>query len=199
MSAYLVTGGGTGIGAAVVARLRRDGHDVLACGRRPGPLEAVASETGCATAVADAADGDSMAAVVGEALARFGRLDGVVTNAGGHGFSSVGDTTDADWSGSLAANLDTAFVTSRAALSALRETRGSVCLISSLAGLRAGPETAGYTVGKHAVIGLMRSLARDYGSVGVRANAVCPGWIRTPMADDEMRHLVADGTAADVE
>lgn len=199
MSVHLVTGGGTGIGAAVVARLVRDGHRVVACGRRRAPLDAVAAATGCAIVVADAADGEAMEAAVGEVLDRFGRLDGVVANAGGHGYSAVAETSDGDWRGSLTANLDTAFVTARAALPALRETRGALCLVSSLAGLRAAPETAGYTVGKHAVIGLMRSLARDYGRDGVRANAVCPGWVRTPMADEEMRQLVADGRADDVE
>ena len=59
-------------------------------------------------------------------------------------------------------------------------------VVSSLAGLFAGPSVAGYTVGKHALIGLTRSLARDYGAHGVRVNAICPGWVQTPMADAEM-------------
>jgi NAD(P)-dependent dehydrogenase (short-subunit alcohol dehydrogenase family) len=62
-------------------------------------------------------------------------------------------------------------------------------VVSSLAGLFAGPGVAGYTVGKHALVGLTRTLARDYGAQGVRVNAVCPGWVRTPMADGEMDEL----------
>ncbi|GAB6856860.1 SDR family oxidoreductase [Microbacterium xylanilyticum] len=64
-------------------------------------------------------------------------------------------------------------------------------MISSLAGLFAGPSVAGYTVGKHALIGLTRTLARDYGKHGVRVNAVCPGWVQTPMADEEMDEFAA--------
>ncbi len=65
-------------------------------------------------------------------------------------------------------------------------------MISSLAGLFAGPPSvAGYTVGKHALIGLTRTLARDYGKHGVRVNAVCPGWVQTPMADEEMDEFAA--------
>ena len=74
----------------------------------------------------------------------------------------------------------------REALPALIEAKGQIVIVSSLAGLFAGPSVAGYTVGKHALIGLTRTLARDYGRQGVRVNAVCPGWVQTPMADDEM-------------
>ncbi|MCP3426061.1 SDR family oxidoreductase [Rothia sp. AR01] len=140
-----------------------------------------------------------MAALVEAVVAEHGRLDRVVANAGGHGFATVGETDDAAWRASIDGNLTTAFATARAVLPALAAGGGSIVFVSSLAGLRAGPETAGYTVGKHAVIGLMRSVARDYGHRGVRANAVCPGWVRTPMADEEMALLVREGGAGDVE
>ncbi|GAA2171981.1 SDR family oxidoreductase [Agrococcus versicolor] len=201
MSVHLVTGGGTGIGAAIARRLAADGHDVVVAGRRAGPLEAVAAESPRIVAmVADAADGAAMRALVGEVRDRHGNLDGVVANAGGHGYDAVGDTSDDAWHASLEANLTTAFVTARESLPLLEaDGGGSLVVVSSLAGLRAAPDTAGYTVGKHALLGLVRSIARDYGRRGVRANAICPGWVRTPMADDEMRVLVEDGGAADVE
>jgi len=85
----------------------------------------------------------------------------------------------------------------RESLPALIESKGQIVVISSLAGLFAGPSVAGYTVGKHALIGLTRTLARDYGRHGVRVNAVCPGWVQTPMADEEMdefaKHAGFDG------
>lgn len=199
MSTYLVTGGGTGIGAAVATRLAEDGGDVVVSGRRPEPLEEIAdAHPRIAAMPADAADGAAMRRVVEEIGERYGGLDGVVANAGGHGYDTVGGTSDEAWRSSLDANLTTAFVTAREALGALEGSGGSIVVVSSLAALRAGPETAGYTVGKHALLGLVRSLARDYGH-RLRANAVCPGWVRTPMADQEMQVLVDGGGAADVE
>ncbi len=113
----------------------------------------------------------------------------LVANAGGHGLSTVGETDDAEWQLAFTTNVTTAFVLAREALPHLIESRGQIVIVSSLAGLFAGPSVAGYTVGKHALIGLTRSLARDYGTHGVRVNAVCPGWVRTPMADAEMDEL----------
>lgn len=182
----LITGGGTGIGAAVADRLAREGLRIAVAGRREAPLKEVAARTGAFVVPGDMADSDDARSVVGQVVARFGRLDTVIANAGGHGFSAVGETDDQSWSDSLNANLTTAFKTVRAALPELIRNRGSVVIVSSLAGLFAGPGVAGYTVGKHALIGLTKTLARDYGPANVRVNALCPGWVRTPMADAEM-------------
>ena len=182
----VITGGGTGIGAAIAERFAVEGAHVVVVGRRAEPLQAVADAVGAVPMVADAADAVAARDVVKATLGRFGRLDVVVANAGGHGFSPVGDTDDDAWASSLRANLTTAFVLARESLPALIEAKGQIVIISSLAGLFAGPSVAGYTVGKHALIGLTRSLARDYGQHGVRVNAVCPGWVQTPMADEEM-------------
>ncbi|MFT3798304.1 SDR family NAD(P)-dependent oxidoreductase [Microbacterium sp.] len=183
----VITGGGTGIGAAIAERFAAEGAQVVVVGRRREPLEQVAAATGAHVVVADAADTAGVRAGVAEVRERFGRIDVLVNNAGGHGFATVGDTEDADWEASLRANLTTAFTMTREALPALRASgRGRVVVVSSLSGLFAGPSVAGYTVGKHALIGLTRSLARDYGRDGVRVNAICPGWVRTPMADAEM-------------
>ncbi|CRK57834.1 Short-chain dehydrogenase/reductase SDR [Alloactinosynnema sp. L-07] len=189
----LITGAGTGIGAATARRLAEEGAAVVLTGRRPGPLTEVAAAIGDrALAVpADAADPDAMAEVVAAAGERFGRVDVVVANAGGHGLGAVGETSLADWDLALSANLTTAFATVRAAVPGLVDGGGSVVLVSSLAGLFAGPAVAGYTATKHALVGLARSIARDYGRHGVRANTVCPGWVRTAMADEQMDGLAA--------
>ena len=192
----VITGGGTGIGAAIAKRYADEGAAVAVVGRRAEPLAKVAAATGALPVVADAADRVSASAAIARILERFGRIDVLVANAGGHGFASVGETSDADWNAALTANLTTAFVMAREALPALTESaarRGGseIVVVSSLAGLFAGPSVAGYTVGKHALIGLTRSLARDYGRVGIRVNAVCPGWVRTPMADTEMDEFAA--------
>ena len=198
-SVVIVSGGGTGIGAAITERFASEGAQVVVIGRRRAPLDAIAQATGATPLVADAADPQAVRSAVSEVLTRFGRIDTLVANAGGHGFSSVGETSDEEWDGALRANLSTAFVTARECLPALIESRGSIVVISSLAGLFAGPSVAGYTVGKHALIGLTRSLARDYGRQGVRVNAVCPGWVQTPMADEEMDQYAAKANLASRE
>jgi meso-butanediol dehydrogenase / (S,S)-butanediol dehydrogenase / diacetyl reductase len=199
MSTYLVTGGGTGIGAAMAPPPGAGGANVAIIGRRREPLHKLAATHPRIHArVADAADGAAMRSVVEEIVESYAGLDGVVANAGGHGYDTVGETSDETWRSSLDGNLTTAFVTVRESLGALQESQGGVVVVSSLSGLRAAPQTAGYTVGKHALIGLVRSVARDYGP-RVRANTVCPGWVRTPMADEEMQVLVDGGDAADVE
>lgn len=189
----LVTGAGTGIGAATARLIAGRGGNVVLSGRRAAPLYALAEEIGpvAVSAPADVTDGAAVERVVARAVEAFGGLDVVVANAGGHRPGAAADVDDEAWRYSLGANLDSAFVTIRAALPRLRATRGNVVLVSSIAGLFAGPSVVGYVTSKHALIGLMRSVARDYGRHGVRANAVCPGWVRTPMADQQMDVLAA--------
>ncbi|WP_159539831.1 SDR family NAD(P)-dependent oxidoreductase [Aeromicrobium sp. 9AM] len=185
----VVSGGGTGIGAAVATLYTRRGARVVIAGRRSEPLAAVSALTGAHGVVADVSTAAGASQAIAAAVDVYGRVDVVVANAGGHGYSSVLETTDDDWDASLRANVTSAFALARAGLPELVRSRGSVVVVSSLAGLFAGPDVAGYTVGKHALIGLTRSMARDFGRSGVRANAVCPGWVRTPMADQEMDEL----------
>ena len=187
----LVSGGGTGIGAAVARRLVQDGARVIVMGRRQAQLEAVAATIGAEVFVGDAADNASAAAVVALAVERFGRLDIVVANAGGHGFATIADTTDADWEAARRANLDTAVILLRAAMPELVRRKGAIAVTASIASLAAPASAFGYTVTKHAQIGLVRSIARDFGRQGVRCNAVCPGWVTTEMADAEMDELRA--------
>lgn len=186
----VVTGGGTGIGAAIAARFAGEGAKVVILGRRRAVLEEVAESIGAVPLVADAGDQGAVRAALDVVLERYGRIDTLVCNAGGPGFTSVGETSDAEWQLAMHANLTTSFVIAREALPSLATSSGRIVIISSLSGLRAGPGMAGYTTAKHALIGLTRSLARDYGRQGVRVNAVCPGWVRTPMADEEMDELV---------
>jgi NAD(P)-dependent dehydrogenase (short-subunit alcohol dehydrogenase family) len=156
-------------------------------GRRRGALDEVAAATGAVPVAGDAASPGDAANAVRTAVGRFGGLDVLVANAGGGGGGTVLDTDDDRWADSLRRNLDSAFVTAREALPAILDRGGgSIVVVSSLAGLFAGPAVAGYVTAKHALIGLTRSLARDYGPRGVRVNAVCPGWVRTPIGDEQM-------------
>jgi NAD(P)-dependent dehydrogenase (short-subunit alcohol dehydrogenase family) len=187
----VVTGGGTGIGAGTAAALRDQGWAVVICGRRAEPLRAVAERTGAIPLVADAATSEGVAAIVAEAVSRFGRLDGLVLNAGIVRAGAVGELSEEDWAAMVATNLTAPFLLARAALPHLIESRGSVVGVASAAALRAASGIAGYNATKAGLAMLIQSVAVDYGSLGVRANAVCPGWTRTEMADLEMKELGA--------
>jgi NAD(P)-dependent dehydrogenase (short-subunit alcohol dehydrogenase family) len=144
--------------------------------------------------IAVSGDGASRAdaeRAVDAAVGRHGGLDVLVANAGGEGGGAAGDVDDATWEAGLQANLTSCLVCVRAALPQLVERSGSIVIVSSIAALASGPQMAGYATAKAGLLGLTRSLAVDYGPRGVRVNAVCPGWARTPMADREMDDLAA--------
>ncbi|MBB4123253.1 SDR family NAD(P)-dependent oxidoreductase [Martelella radicis] len=186
----LITGGGTGIGAAVAARIRSEGGNVALVGRRKEPLQAVAEKIGAETFAADAADGESMKETVAAIGERFGGIDILIANAGGHGVGPTVSMSDETWETSIRLNLNTAFVSARETLPQLIERKGNIVVLASIAGLFAGPDAAGYVTTKHACIGLAKSLARDHGRYGVRVNTVCPGWVTTAMADEQMKALM---------
>jgi NAD(P)-dependent dehydrogenase (short-subunit alcohol dehydrogenase family) len=187
----LVTGGGTGIGEASARLLAREGAHVVVLGRRRERVEEVARACGGTAVACDAGDAAAMRDAVATVRADHGRIDVLIANAGGFGQGACGDTPDSDWRQAFDANLNTAFVSARACLPALQASRGNIVFVASIAALAAGPEVCGYTTFKHALVGLARSVARDYGPAGMRANVVCPGWVRTPMADAEMAPLMA--------
>jgi meso-butanediol dehydrogenase/(S,S)-butanediol dehydrogenase/diacetyl reductase len=185
----LVTGGGTGIGAAVARRLAADGYSVAVTGRRPEPIEEIAKEIGGLAVVADvgvAADADR---AVSETVARFGSLDALVLNAGINGVGSLLHLDPAVFESVFRTNVLGALLVARAAMPHLLERRGSVVTIGSVAGMRAAPESLAYCSSKAALAMLTQCIALDHGPAGVRANCVCPGWVRTPMADEEMEGL----------
>jgi NAD(P)-dependent dehydrogenase (short-subunit alcohol dehydrogenase family) len=182
----LVTGGGSGIGAACARRFAAEGARVAIMGRRRELLQKVADETGGLAIAGDAADAAAMRAALESIRAAWGGLDILVAAAGSTAEGAALDISDDAWAQGLRANLTTAFVAARECLPLLLERRGAIVIVSSIAGLAAGTDVCGYTTAKHALIGLTRSLARDYGPQGVRVNAVCPGWVKTPMADSEL-------------
>ena len=184
-----MSGGGTGIGAATARCLAAAGVQVGVMGRRREPLERVAAEINGLALVGDSAAPADADAAVAAATDAYGGLDILVANAGGDGSAAALDTDDATWDASLRSNLTSSFVLARAALPALIERSGCIVIVSSVAGLFAIPDDAGYTASKHGLVGLTRSLARDYGPRGVRVNAVCPAWTRTPAADASMDRL----------
>lgn len=187
----LVTGGGTGIGAATARRLAAEGYAVAVTGRRRGPIEEVAAALGGLAVQADTAVEADAEQAVAETVARFGSLDALVLNAGIGGEGSLLDADPAVFERVLRVNLTGAFLTARAAIRHLLARRGAIVTVSSAAGLRASPGSLAYASSKAGLAMLTQCIALDHGPQGVRANCVCPGWVRTPMADEEMGDLGA--------
>jgi len=187
----LIIGGGTGIGAAVARRMAAGGWSVCVSGRRTSPLRAVAAEVGGLAVSADASAPEGAARAVEECVERFGRLDALVVSAGAGAGAMVAEQTIERWNLVIGTNLTAPFLVCRAALPHLIEARGAIVTISSLAGLRADPASAAYCSSKAGLVMLTQCIALDYGPRGVRANTVCPGWIRTAMADEEIDALAA--------
>ncbi|MBC3347814.1 SDR family oxidoreductase [Pseudomonas sp. SWRI196] len=186
----VITGAGTGIGAACARLYAAEGANLVLIGRRREPLAQLAEEIGGLVLVGDAACPTTWDGFVAQIRERYGRLDVLLACAGGMGLGSATQTSPQTWEAAMRSNLDSAFYSARACLPLLQQSAGNIVLIASIASLAAGPQVCGYTTAKHALLGLNRSLARDYGPRGVRVNAVCPGWVRTPMADEEMQVLM---------
>lgn len=185
----LITGGGSGIGAATARRLAADGWLVGLVGRRPEPLAALAAEIGGMALPGDAADRAHLTASVARLVDETGALHGLVCSAGAGRSGTALTQTEEGWDSVLRVNLTGPFLAAQAALPALIETRGAIAIVSSLAGLRAGPASVAYSAAKAGAIQLARCIAVDHGPQGVRCNAICPGWVRTPMADDALAEL----------
>jgi meso-butanediol dehydrogenase/(S,S)-butanediol dehydrogenase/diacetyl reductase len=188
----IVTGGGTGIGAATARRFAAEGASVVVTGRRPEPIEQIAKETAGLAIPGDAADPDHIDETVRAALDRFGGLDIVVANAGVGFGGRAGDVDDERWDRTIEVNLTAPLRLVRASLQALIDRgRGSIVVVSSISAFVTSTESAAYAASKAALLGLVRSIAVDYGPAGIRANAVCPGWVRTAMGDRSMDELAA--------
>ena len=184
--AVIVTGAGSGIGAAVARRLARDGASVVLVGRRRDPIERVAAATGQTFVVADASTEEGVERIVAAAVDAHGGIDGLVLNAGVMLPGTVAEASVDDWRATLDVNLTGPFLLARAALPQLLERQGSVVSVASIAALRAGPGMAAYCASKAGLVLLTQCLAVEQGAAGLRANVVAPGWVRTEMADEEM-------------
>jgi NAD(P)-dependent dehydrogenase (short-subunit alcohol dehydrogenase family) len=184
--AVIVTGAAMGIGKAVALTLGKEGRDVVLVDRAAESLKDAAAATKAAgarveTIVGDASDPKTAEAAVTCALSAFGRVYGLSHNAGIQRYGTAVSTSDETWNEVLAVNLSAAFYFARAALPELVKTKGSVVMMASVQGLATQRGGAAYTTAKHALIGFTKSIAVDFAADGVRANAVAPGSVDTPM------------------
>jgi 3-hydroxybutyrate dehydrogenase len=173
----LVTGARGGIGAAIVERLETDDWTV----------HAVDVDD------ADLTTRDGNKSVVDAALATHGRLDAIVPNAGFQHVSAVRDFPEETWDRLLALLLTSPFLLAKYAWEALAASgEGRVCVIASAHALTASPFKAGYVAAKHGVLGLVKTLALEGADVGIAATAVCPAFVRTPLAEQQVEQRGLD-------
>ncbi len=188
----LITGGGTGIGAAIARRFVNAGASVVVCGRRVEPLQRIADEIDCLPLAGDVSSLDDCTNLVAETKKQLGGLDIVVANAGIYFEGSVIEQDMDEWQRTLDINVSGVMNIARAAIPEMLGRPGANILnISSMAALFSGPGMASYSTAKAALIGLTRAMAVDYGPQGIRVNCLCPGWIKTPMSTQEMHDLSA--------
>jgi NAD(P)-dependent dehydrogenase (short-subunit alcohol dehydrogenase family) len=185
-----VTGGGSGIGEAIVKRLASEGAVVAVLDIDLAGAERVAAEAGSAKAYhADVTDPARMMAVFDQIVAEHGQLDGAVNNAGiGGPFIPTADYPLDWWNRTLAINLTGVFHSMRAELPHMvKAKRGNIVNMSSICGFVGQAGTAAYVATKHAVIGLTKTVALEYGAQGIRCNAVCPTYVQTPLTLAELK------------
>ena len=180
--AALVTGGSSGIGLAIARLLRDEGYDLTLVSRTPEKIEAAAAELGAFAVAANVAEPDECVRAVAEHKERFGRLD-VLVNSAGVGIGGLVEDLDLKkLNMQLDINLRGLFLVTQASIPLLRETRGWIVNLASIAGTLPTPGLATYGATKAAVIALTRSLNAELDAAGVRAIAICPGFVDTPMA-----------------
>jgi 3-hydroxybutyrate dehydrogenase len=174
--AALVTGAASGIGAAIAARLERDGWDVLTVDVR--------GDVGLRT---DLASREGNSGAVAAAYERFGRLDAVIPNAGFQHVARIEEFPEDRWDAILSLLLTSPFLLARYAWPHLIESgAGRFVAIASVHGIVASPYKAAYVAAKHGVVGLVKTLALEGAEHGISATAVCPAYVRTPLVESQI-------------
>ncbi|HET7568045.1 MAG TPA: SDR family oxidoreductase [Gaiellaceae bacterium] len=179
----LVTGGSSGIGLAIARMLRDEGFGLTLVSRRPEKVEAAAAELGAESLAADLGDAESCARAVAAHRERFGRLDVLVNSAGVGIAGRVEELPAKHFDLQVGVNLRGLFLVTQAAIPLLKESHGWIVNLASIAGTLPTPGLATYGATKAAVISLTRSLNEELDADGVRAIAICPGFVDTPMAE----------------
>jgi len=185
----LVTGAGSGIGAACVRRLFAEGASIVAADVRKEEVDKVVSEFGGSDKIygvgVDVSNRDQVTTFVSGAVQRFEKLHGLVNSAGIRGVGNVLDLDPEGWRKVLSVNLDGTFNVCQAFARVVKEaqTPAAIVNLSSAAGIRGVPNRLAYAASKYGVVGITQTMALELGPLGVRVNAVAPGMIRTPLTE----------------
>jgi 3-hydroxybutyrate dehydrogenase len=186
----LITGGGTGIGAAAATHLHAAGAKISVLGRRLEPLERTAAIVSGAAITCDVTNRDAVFRAFDEARAANGPISFLIANAGIGDSAPFARTPRDAWDRIIATNLTSAFDCAQAALPDLLDQEdGRIVFVASVAGLRGAAYAAPYAASKHGLIGLMRSLANEFAKSPMTVNAVCPSFVDTPMVDDSAARI----------
>ena len=183
MPSALVTGGSSGIGLAIARMLREEGFDLTLASRTQAKVEAAAAELGAHAVTANVADEDDAIRMVREHRERFGGLD-MLVNSAGIGIAGTAENLQAKHIDlQFGVNVRGLLLVTREAIPLLKESRGWIVNLASIAGTFPTPVLTVYGATKAAVIALTRSVNAELDADGVRAIAICPGYVDTPMAD----------------
>lgn len=186
----IITGGGSGIGLACTKLFSNEGAQVAIFGRRQDRLNATVKELGSHIlgVAGDLLINSDIDNLVSKTLNAFGKIDVVVNNGGIFTGSPIHETNDIDWDTIMNTNVRSAFQLTKKVLPHMMERKTGVFIhISSIAGLIAIPGVAAYNVSKGALLQFSRSIAMEYGPLGIRSNAVCPGLVKTEMTEELMK------------
>lgn len=188
MPTALVTGASSGIGRAIAQHLLDAGWEVSSVSRTPqrGGLD------GAHPIAADLTLEEACLEAVAQHRERFGKLDLLVNSSGVSIRERVDDCTTDHWDTQFALNVRGLFLVTREALPMLRDARGIIVNIASMSGLRAPATLSAYAATKHAVVGFTRALVDELAPDGVRATAICPGYVATPMTEQTQQRIPAE-------
>ena len=203
----LVTGSTSGIGLGIAQALAAQGANIVlnGFGETEGPIAAVRQAAGQRAIQveyhgADMSEADEIAAMMAFAAERFGRVDILVNNAGIQHVAPVQDFPVEKWDAILAINLSSAFHTTRLALPAMQQANwGRIINVASVHGLVGSAQKSAYVAAKHGIVGLTKVTALENATTGVTCNAICPGWVLTPLVQKQVDAKAAEHSISNAE